>query len=292
MLVAILAIAAVFATSSVLAVRAFGLDPRRRRLAAYDQALAGTSAARERIEGIQGFAAAVAEDIARLAGSASSDTKELLTQAASHLSVEQFRLRQGVGICVGAALGGVAGLLAGSATLAVLFAGCGGFAGFVWPRAQLKSQRAAREKQVWASLPEIVDFLRECHAAGQPTDIAIETVTQIATGPVVDALTQAMRRFRMGWPLDAALGEAAEAETLDDARAFYAALAEGIRNSANMDDVLAAQVETLRTNQKIKLDNDLANREQRMLWPFVFFVLPPIAAIAGFVLLGSLKTIG
>ncbi len=287
------------ALAAVLLMRGLDLDPAQRRWRSYRKLLDGGSAvdgmsldSLRHASGVRGIRAALWHDVVTSLRTTKRDELVLmLAKAGSERSPEEFRARRWVLSLAGAAIGFGVGSVTADLIPTIALAGLGAWTGFLVPKAGMKAAMKRQEVEVGEALPEVITFLKICYCANQPLEQAVETVAAIGDGPVMSTLKRVNRRWKMGWKLDAAFEAAAEEQGCEAASDLYLMLSEGVKNSGNVMDMLTAQLETLRAIQASQFEDLLARRENKMLLPFICFILPPMLLLAGFLVFTGLQTI-
>jgi tight adherence protein C len=215
----------------------------------------------------------------RLVGGAPS-VRRRLRGLGRDTSVEEFRIEQvvwgGIGLLVGALL--TLGVERARGGVDPVLAGVGAVIGLVtavlardWA---LTRQLARREASMLAEFPVIADLLALAVVAGEaPTD-ALARVCRLTSGELTRDLGIAMDRARAGMPLTKALGELAEATTLEPFARFLQGLVVAIERGTPLADVLRAQAMDVREAGKRALLEAGGKKEISMMLPVVFMILP------------------
>ena len=202
-----------------------------------------------------------------------------LTALDSPLTVDQFRLEQvlwgAAGAGIGAGIGVLAVLLGQSspAILVVLILACmvGGVLGRDW---WLSQAVAKRDAEIIAEFPVIAEMLALAVTAGESPMGAIDRITRLAQGPLVNQLAGVLAETRAGSPFLTSITPLRDRTGLEPLARFLDGMAVAIERGTPLADVLRAQAADVRALGKRELLESGGRKEIAMMVPVVFIVLP------------------
>jgi tight adherence protein C len=197
----------------------------------------------------------------------------------SSLTVDQFRIEQVVWGALGAAIGAGIGLLAvllgqsNPLILVLLIAACAaaGVLGRDWWLSQAVSKRDA---EIIAEFPVVAEMLALAVTAGEGPMSAIDRITRLAQGPLVDQLAGVLAETRSGTPFLTSLTHLRDRTRLEPLARFLDGMAVAIERGTPLADVLRAQAADVRALGKRQLLESGGRKEIAMMVPVVFLVLP------------------
>jgi tight adherence protein C len=197
----------------------------------------------------------------------------------SPITVDEFRAEQvvwgAVGLLAGLGFGlaaillsnanpiGLALLILGSATLGVL-------ARDQW----LTRQVSTHDQSILAEFPVVAEMLALAVTAGEGPVGAIERVTKLAHGPLIEQLAAILADTRSGTPLLEAITTVRDRTRLEPLARFLDGMAVAIERGTPLADVLRAQAADVRALSKRQLMETGGRKEIAMMVPVVFLVLP------------------
>jgi tight adherence protein C len=219
-----------------------------------------------------------------LRGSDPDTLQRRLRQAGSDMSVEQYRrrhLRWTIAtplVCAGL------GALAGSTLLAVLFLGLGAFGGARRMPDQLRALTRRRATRIRSDLPTIAGLLSPKIENNKSLAVAVASLVQIGSGPVIDDLARALHAAAAGYGLAGSF-ELIAAETAEPAAArFYRFLATATTGGIDLPKALLDQADELRAQRREDVERTAAKRQMSMILPnlalmapvMILFLLAPV----------------
>jgi len=197
----------------------------------------------------------------------------------SPLSVDQFRLEQVLWGVVGAGIGagiGVFAVVLGQSNpliLVLLIVACAaaGVLGRDW---WLTDAVNKRDAEIIAEFPVVAEMLALAVTAGESPMGAIDRITRLAQGPLVDQLSGVLAETRSGIPFLTALTHLRDRTRLEPLARFLDGMAVAIERGTPLADVLRAQAADVRALGKRQLLESGGRKEIAMMVPVVFIVLP------------------
>lgn len=202
-----------------------------------------------------------------------------LAALGSDRTVDAFRVEQVLWGAIGAggavALSLLAVLFGQSNPLALLLlVGVAAISGVLARDWWLTREVDRQDREILAEFPVIAEMLALAVAAGEGPIGAIDRITTLARGPLIDQLTGVLAAARSGTPLLIALAELRDCTRLEPLARFVDGMAVAIERGTPLSDVLRAQAADARAAAKRELLESGGRREIAMMMPVVFLVLP------------------
>ncbi len=214
----------------------------------------------------------------RLIGGQAS-VRRRLESLDSTMTVEQFRADQVLWGALATAAGLGIGLLSvafgqtNPLTLVLLIIICavGGVLGRDW---WLSQTVAKRDADILTEFPVVAEMLALAVTAGEGPVGAIERISRLAQGHLVDQLASILADTRSGTLLLDALTNLRDRTRLEPLSRFLDGMAVAIERGTPLADVLRAQAADVRALGKRQLLESGGKKEIAMMVPVVFLVLP------------------
>lgn len=208
-----------------------------------------------------------------------ASVKRRLDSLDSPMTVEQFRVDQVLWGAIATAAGLALGLLAvvfgqtNPITLVLLIGACaiGGVLARDWWLSQVVAKRDA---EILTEFPVVAEMLALAVTAGEGPVGAVERISRLAHGHLVDQLTGILADTRSGTPLLVALTNLRDRTNLEPLSRFLDGMAVAIERGTPLADVLRAQAADVRALGKRRLMESGGKKEIAMMVPVVFLVLP------------------
>jgi tight adherence protein C len=223
---------------------------------------------------------------ARMLGGTDALTARL-RQAASPLTVDEFRLRQ-VAWALGGLAAGTAVVIAMSASaqlppvVAVVAPIVLGACGFVLRDQLLTRAITKRLARMAEELPTVLELLTLSLSAGEGVHDALRRVARSGSGELAAELGRVVAETGMGVPLATALGEASRDVRLPQFTRCVDAVVTALQRGTPVVEVLRAQADDARETGKRDLLEQAGKKEIGMLVPLVFLILPVTVLFAIF----------
>jgi tight adherence protein C len=214
----------------------------------------------------------------RLVGGQAS-VRRRLESLDSTMTVEQFRADQVLWGALATTAGLGIGLLSvvfgqtNPLTLVLLIVICaiGGVLARDW---WLSQTVAKRDADILTEFPVVAEMLALAVTAGEGPVGAIERISRLAQGHLVDQLTGILADTRSGTSLLVALTNLRDRTRLEPLSRFLDGMAVAIERGTPLADVLRAQAADVRALGKRQLLESGGKKEIAMMVPVVFLVLP------------------
>ena len=202
-----------------------------------------------------------------------------LAAMGSPITVEQFRTEQVLWGAAATAIGvaiAVLSVLLGQANPLILVLLIVGFAisGVLARDWWLAQAVAKRDADMLVEFPVVAEMLALAVTAGEGPVGAIDRITRLAKGYLVDQLAGLLADTRSGTPLLEAITTLRDRTRLEPLARFLDGMAVAIERGTPLADVLRAQAADVRAMSKRQLLEAGGRKEIAMMVPVVFFVLP------------------
>jgi tight adherence protein C len=123
-------------------------------------------------------------------------------------------------------------------------------------------------------LPAIVEVFSILVSGGESLPVALNRVAQRATGSLAKIMQNSVRELRQGSGLIVALDTLAREAGVPEVRRFCDTLIVALERGTSLSDVLARQIQEIRSRQHAKLLIAAGRAEVGLLIPVVFLILP------------------
>jgi tight adherence protein C len=202
-----------------------------------------------------------------------------LARAGSVTTVADFRAEQLL-FATGGLLLGVLLSLAGAARWdtgaggVVLAATATAAAGHLLRDHLLSRRIRARETRMLAEFPAVAELMALSVGAGESAVGSLERVCRVADGELTAEFREVLAQTRSGAGLAHALQDFAARTPVAPIGRFVDGMVVAIERGTPLADVLRAQAQDVRDNDKRELMEAAGRKEIAMMVPLVFFVLP------------------
>lgn len=212
-------------------------------------------------------------------GAPSAALEKRLVRAGSVTSVADYRAEQLLFATGGLLLGVLLGL-AGAARWGigaggvVLAAGATATAGYMLRDHLLGRRIRARERRMLAEFPALAELMALSVGAGESAVGSLERVCRVADGELTAEFREVLAQTRSGAGLVHALQDFSARTPVVPIGRFVDGIVVAMERGTPLADVLRAQAQDVRDNDKRELMEAAGRKEIAMMVPLVFFVLP------------------
>jgi len=147
-------------------------------------------------------------------------------------------------------------------------------AGAFAPRLYLSARLRARQRLALRELPLFLDLLRVAVEAGQGVDAALLHVAPHLSGPLGEEVARLLRRLRLGYDREEAMGLFARRLGCEEAHVLVTAILQAERTGGGLAPALASQAEYLRGRLRQRAQEEARRAPIKMLFPMAFCLLP------------------
>ncbi len=185
-------------------------------------------------------------------------------------------------------------VVAGLVTLAVSTAAAPAVAALVWamPALVARRRRAAEERSLVATLPEVVDLFVLAASAGLTLALGVPAVARRSPEPLASALGRADRQAAAGRPLADCLDEVV-GQLGDAVRPLVGVLVAGERYGTPTLERLLTLADEVRADRRRRAEEAARRVPVTLLFPLVLCILPAFGLLTVAPLLaGSFRSLG
>lgn len=217
-----------------------------------------------------------AEQLGALVDAADHDTlrRRLRNAGFADTDPAQYRMRQLAHTVGGVVFGVTVGLIVNSVSLALLFMVCLGFFGATYQRSRLTSATEKRAARMRSEVYTVAQLLAVRLRTGSGPVDSVRSVCQLARGPVVAELGEAVTWISSGVGAQRAYDKLAEATDEPAAARLYRLLAASSNSGGDIASSLLSVAEDLRLERKQNLARSAVKRRTAMLVPLLLFITP------------------
>ncbi len=165
-------------------------------------------------------------------------------------------------------------LLGGEGSAGRMLALVAALGGALAPRLYLSARLRARQRQALRELPFFLDLLRVAVEAGQGVDAALLHVAPHLSGPLGEEALRLLRRLRLGYDREEAMGLFAQRLGCEEAHVLAAAILQAERTGGGLAPALASQAEYLRRRLRQRAQEEARRAPIKMLFPMALCLLP------------------
>jgi tight adherence protein C len=167
-----------------------------------------------------------------------------------------------------------------SAVPPVLALVAGAVGGTLYPKSRYDGAAKRRRRDTRRTLPEALDLLNVCLAAGKTIVPGLaEVVRRVPGGVVRDELARVCDAVQVGRPLDEALTDLARRAPGPEVEAFARAIVQANRLGANIAETLAGQADAARAAYEADLDVRTGKLATTLFIPILLFILPCLLGV-------------
>ncbi len=184
---------------------------------------------------------------------------------------------------------GIPGALTGSST--GLFLGFAlALAGYELPDLIIGSKASERQNLLRKTLPDTLDLLTVTVEAGLGFDAAVTQVAAFAEGPIAGELRRYLKEKQIGLSSREALQSMSNRSTVDEMKAFTAALLQADRIGISIGPVLRELTGEMRNKRRQKAQEKAQQVPIKIMVPMLLFIFPTfIIVVLGPAVLNALK---
>lgn len=184
---------------------------------------------------------------------------------------------KGLGLLVGAALGG----LLGARSVGWLVAGLvlGAVFGFFLPDLLLLNAGQKRQEKIRRALPDALDMLTVCVEAGLGFDAAMAQVARNTSGPLAQECARVLQEMQIGKSRNESLRALTLRTTVAELRAFVSALAQAGELGVPIASVLREQAREMRVRRRQRAEEQAQKVPVKILFPLITCLFPAMFVI-------------
>ena len=164
------------------------------------------------------------------------------------------------------------GLITGKLAVALL----AGLFGLFLPDLWLKASEDRRKDEILKALPDVLDLISVSVEAGMSFDGALHKVIVKSSGPFAMELETAIREMEMGKPRREALKDMSDRINVDDLSLFVSSVLQAEQMGVPMGNVLKLQANQVRSNRRMRAEEQAQKAPVKMLIPMMMFIFPTL----------------
>ncbi len=207
-------------------------------------------------------------------------TEKLLRMSGMHTSYENYRFGKiafstifsivviGFALVLKLDIGKAAMVMGGGILLAV-----------VLPDFMLKSQVKSHQQAIKNQLPDVIDLLGVCMAAGLSFDGAIVKISEKMEGPFIDELMTAFKQIQMGVPRAAALNEISECSDINELKTLMSALVQASTLGIPVTNIIEVQSKQLRDTRRESAKEKGNKAPVKISIPILLMIFPALLVV-------------
>lgn len=155
-------------------------------------------------------------------------------------------------------------------------------AGYLMPTIWLDRRAENRKREIFHSLPDVLDLLTVCVEAGLSLDAAmLKTVEnfQNKKNPLIKEINTVTQEVRAGRPRLEALRGVAERTTVEDINSFVSMMIQTEKFGTCLGKTMRSYADSLRIKRKQLAEERAAKTGVKMLFPLTFCVFPALLVV-------------
>jgi tight adherence protein C len=218
-----------------------------------------------------------------------------LRQAGSAAAPGDFRLERLTWAVLGAVLGLGMGLFlaatGSSGATSLVLGGTGAVVGWAARDLALRRQVRSRQRVIERQLPMLADLLALGVSAGASPMAALERASACMAGPLASDVGAVTADVRGGATVEESLRSLGGLTGVGAVQRFVDGILVARERGTPIADVVRAQADDARTNERRRLVEAAGRKDVSMLIPIVFLILPTVVLIALFPGVQSLRLV-
>jgi tight adherence protein C len=160
-------------------------------------------------------------------------------------------------------------------TFLILFLVLGYGIPVVWLRGLVRKKQDAVRK----ALPDTLDMLSVCSAAGLGFDQAMQRISEYYDNPLGVELGRVILELEVGVSRQAALRNMADRMDVSELSGFVSVIIQSEMLGMSIADTLRSQAEQMRILRRYRAQEIAQKMPAKMLFPLAFFILPALLAV-------------
>jgi tight adherence protein C len=154
--------------------------------------------------------------------------------------------------------------------------------GYLLPTFWLRRMVANRQREIFHSLPDVLDLLTVCVEAGLGMDAGLIKVSedpQFYNNPLARELRQTSKEIMLGMPRVEALRQMGERTMVDDIKSFALMLIQTERYGTSLGLAMRVHSDSLRTMRRQRAEEAAAKTTVKMLFPLAVLIFPALLVV-------------
>jgi len=154
-----------------------------------------------------------------------------------------------------------------------------GIVGFVYPEFFISSLLQTRARKISLELPDAMDFIALCLAAGMNFQLAVEEYVKRNTTILADEFDIFINDIQVGFNRVDSFEHLLVRNESPEFRSFLSSVIQGEQLGTPLRPVIMNQAEELRSKRKANVEKEIATAPTKMLFPIIMFILPALLVI-------------
>ncbi|HPJ11944.1 MAG TPA: type II secretion system F family protein [Caldisericia bacterium] len=154
-----------------------------------------------------------------------------------------------------------------------------GIVGFVYPEFFISSLLQIRAKKISLELPDAMDFIALCLAAGMNFQLAVEEYVKRNTTILADEFDVFINDIQVGFNRVDSFEHLLARNESPEFRSFLSSVIQGEQLGTPLRPVIMNQAEELRSKRRSNVEKEIATAPTKMLFPIIMFILPALLII-------------
>jgi tight adherence protein C len=179
----------------------------------------------------------------------------------------------------GVIVGGLIGVLGGSATRALLLGAALGAAGFLVPDFVVNARISRRRDGIRRGLPDALDVLAVSVEAGLGFDAALAKLAEHLEGPLVEEFMLVLSELRIGETRANALRKMADRVAVPELSSVVNSLIQAEQLGSPLGKMLRVQAQESRNRRQIAADEQAMKAPVKMILPTALLIFPAMFII-------------
>lgn len=154
-----------------------------------------------------------------------------------------------------------------------------GLIGFVYPDFFVSSLLQVRAKKISLELPDAMDFIALCLAAGMNFQLAVEEYVKRNNTILSDEFDIFINDIQVGFNRIDSFEHLLARNESPEFRSFLSSVIQGEQLGTPLRPVIMNQAEELRSKRRAHVEKEIATAPTKMLFPLIMFILPAMLMI-------------
>ena len=164
-------------------------------------------------------------------------------------------------------------------SLRILFPVLAFFLGYSLPIVWLRGLVRNKQDEVRKALPDTLDMLSVCSAAGLGFDQAMQRISEYYDNPLGEELGRVILELEVGVARQAALRNMADRLEVSELSGFVSVIIQSELLGMSISNTLQSQAEQMRILRRYRAQEIAQKMPAKMLFPLAFFILPALLAV-------------
>ena len=150
---------------------------------------------------------------------------------------------------------------------------------YLLPELALSQRARERQKEIARELPDLLDQMVICVAAGLGFDAALSRTAANGTGPLAEELTRTVQDIAVGRPRRAAYEALVRRSHVPDVQRFVGVINQAEAYGIPLTDVLRVQAEEMRVKRRQRAEEAAMKVPVKVTFPLMACILPALLIV-------------